>query len=132
MTKSLKFDSAFSWGAALGASFAPNFDADVMFSYTSTHATAANGNVAGNSGLDAYAPDGALGSLTLADFIALCQPIGSLPVHDGVSVQNGFVGVFCPTTRYGQLVVVNNSGDAFEADDVENHCVLTPIVDEVQ
>jgi hypothetical protein len=98
----------------------------------STHATQANGNVAGNSGADAAAPDGALGSLTLADFVALCQPIGSLAIHDGASVQNGFVGVFCPTTRYGQLVVVNNSGDAFEADDVENHCVLTPIVDEVQ
>lgn len=98
----------------------------------STSSTAANGNVAGNSGGDAAAPDGALGSITLAEFLKQCQYIGSLVNHDGASVQNGFVGVFSPSSRYGQLVVVNNSGDAFEADDVEAHQVFNPIVDEVQ
>ena len=98
----------------------------------STDATGAEGNVAGNSGADAACPDGALGSLTLADFIAICIPIGSLKVHDGASVQNGFVGYLYPPTQWGQLVVVNSSGDAFEADDVENHQVLVPIVSEVQ
>lgn len=98
----------------------------------STSGTQANGNVAGNSGTDGAAPDGAVGSITLAEFLRQCVYIGSLFTHDGASVQNGFVGVFESPTRYGQLVVVNNSGDAFEADDVEAHQVLVPIVDEVQ
>jgi hypothetical protein len=98
----------------------------------STSATAANGNVAGNSGGDGACPDGALGSITLAEFLKQCEFIGSLVVHDGAVVQNGFVGVFSPSSRYGQLIVVNNSGDAFEADDVEAHQVMNPIVDELQ
>jgi hypothetical protein len=98
----------------------------------STSGTAATGNVAGNSGGDGAAPDGALGSITLAEFIRQCIYIGSLIVHDGASVQNGFVGVLAPTTRYGQIVLVNNSGDAFEADNVEMGVFLTPIVDEIQ
>jgi hypothetical protein len=47
-------------------------------------------------------------------------------------VQNGFVGILRPPGRYGQLIVVNESDDAFEADDVEMHQVLNPIVDEAQ
>lgn len=98
----------------------------------STSGTQANGNVAGNSGADADCPGGALGSITLAEFLDQCQPIGSLVVHDGAVVQNGLVGRFSPTGRYGQLIVVNNAGDAFEGDDVEMHQVMNPIVDEVQ
>jgi hypothetical protein len=98
----------------------------------STNGTQANGNVAGNSGGDAACPDGALGSITLAEFLDLCQPIGSLQIHDGAVVQNGFVGTFTPTARYGQLIVVNNGNDAFEADDVEMHQVLNPVVRELQ
>jgi hypothetical protein len=98
----------------------------------STSATQANGNVAGNSGADAACPDGALGSITLAEFLKQCLYIGSLVIHDGAVVQNGFVGIFSPPTRYGQLIVVNNSGDAFEADDVEMHQIMLPIVEEIQ
>jgi hypothetical protein len=98
----------------------------------STSTTAGTGNVAGNSGGDAACPDGALGSITLAEFLKQCQQIGSLIVHDGASVQNGLVRRFSPSSRYGQLIVVNNSGDAFEADDVEMHQVMNPIVDEFQ
>jgi hypothetical protein len=98
----------------------------------STQATQANGNVAGNSGADGAAPDGALGTITLAEFLKQCIPIGSLFNHDGAVVQNGWVGTFSPPSQYGQLIVVNNSGDAFEADDVEAHQVLVPIVDEIQ
>lgn len=94
----------------------------------SSSGTQATGNVAGNSGADAAAPDGALGSITLDEFLDQCQFIGSLVVHDGGVVQNGVVGTFAPLQRYGQLVVVNNSGDAFEADDVEAHQVLVPII----
>jgi hypothetical protein len=98
----------------------------------STSATTGNGNVAGNSGNDAAAPDGALGSITLAQFLLQCQTIGSLVIHDGASVQNGLVSVFSPSGRYGQMIVVNNSGDPFEADNVEAHVVMNPIVDEIQ
>ena len=99
----------------------------------STHATPATGNVGGQAGADAAFPDGSvLGSADLADLLKWCQFIGSLVTHNGASVQNGFVGVFSPASRYGSLVVVNNSGDAFENDDVENHVVFNPIVDEVQ
>jgi hypothetical protein len=98
----------------------------------STSDTQGNGNVAGNSGADAAAPGGALGSITLAEFLAQCIYIGQLATHDGGSVQNGFVGVFRPTSRYGQLVVVNNGGAAFEGDDVEMHQVFNPIIPEAQ
>ena len=87
---------------------------------------------AGNSGADAAAPDGALGSITLAEFRRWAIPIGNLIVHDGAVVQNGYVGELMPPSRYGQLLVVNESGDAFEADDVEMHQVLNPVADEIQ
>lgn len=98
----------------------------------SPNTTQGDANVAGNSGADGAAPDGALGSITLGEFIKQCLFIGSLVIHDGASVQNGFVGVFSPPTRYGQLIVVNNSGDVFETDDVEMHQVMVPIIDEIQ
>ncbi len=98
----------------------------------STNATPASGNVAGNSGVDGDAPDGALGSITLDEFIKQCQRIGSLPLHDGASVQNGVVGTFSPLTRWGQLIVVNNCDSPFENDDIEMHQVMNPIVLESQ
>lgn len=98
----------------------------------STSGTAGNSNVAGNSGSDAAAPDGALGSITLAEFKLMGKYIGSLFTHDGAAVQNGFVGVVEPPTRYAQLLVINEGGDAYEADDVEHHQVLVPLTDEVQ
>lgn len=94
--------------------------------------TQGSGNVAGNSGADAAAPGGALGTITLTEFIAQCQFIGSLQTHDGAVVQNGYVGIFSPSQRFGQMIVVNNSGDAFEADDVEAHTVMNPLIDEIQ
>lgn len=99
----------------------------------STSSTAANGNVAGNSGGDAAAPDGALGSITLAEFLLQCDFIGSLYVHDGAVVQNGLVNPrWTPSSQYGQLVVVNNGGAAFEADDVEMHQVFNPLIRQQQ
>ncbi len=99
----------------------------------STSSTAANGNVAGNSGVDGAAPDGALGSITLAEFLLQCQYVGSLMTHDGGVVQNGPVNPFFqPTSRYGQIVLVNNGGDVFENDNVEMAVWMTPVIDEVQ
>jgi len=98
----------------------------------STSVTQANGNVAGNSGADAACPDGALGSITLAEFLLQCQFIGPLLTHDGAAVQNGSVGRFSPMERYGQMIRVNNSNDALEADDVENCVFMNPYVRESQ
>ncbi len=98
----------------------------------STSGTPATGNIAGNSGADGVAPAGALGTITLAEFLNLCDFIGRFKVHDGAVVQNGKVGVVSPSNRYGQMIVVNNSDDAFEADNVEMGVFMTPIVDEVQ
>lgn len=89
-------------------------------------------NVAGNSGVDADAPGGAVGGITLAEFIRQAVFIGSLNLHDGGSVQCGPVGVLRPTTRYGQLLVVNKCDSAFEDDDVEAHQVLQPMVPQAQ
>ncbi len=98
----------------------------------STSTTLGTGNIAGNSGADGAAPDGALGSITLAEFILLAIPIGSLVVHDGAVVQNGYIGSFRPPTQFGQILVVNNSGDAFEADDVEMGVFMNPVIDDIQ
>ncbi len=132
----------------LGALYAPQYDLFACVDFTgetpsatetvdyywapSPVSTEGNGNVAGNSGADAAAPGGALGSITLAEFILQCQWIGVLLTHNGAVVQNGFVGRFSPGARYGQLIVVNNSGDVFEADDVEMHQVMNPVVPESQ
>ena len=134
--------------ADLGATFAPLYSVYGCVDFTdetptqglhvdyywapSTHATEANGNVAGNGGQDAATGTGGLGSATAADVHAMSLFIGSLVVHDGASVQNGFVGFFSPPSRYGQLIVANESGDAFEADDVEMHQVLIPLIDQIQ
>ncbi len=138
--QSTKFD----FGATRAAAYAlfgnvdftgetPTVGAVVSYYFSpSPVATQGDGNVAGNSGVDGAAPDGALGSITLGEFVRQCVFIGNLVIHDGAVVQNGFVGILCPPTRYGQLVVVNSSGDLFENDDVEMHQVLSPIVDEVQ
>jgi hypothetical protein len=98
----------------------------------SVSTTAGVGNVAGNSGSDAACPDGAVGGVTLAEFLKLCDYIGSLTIHDGGAVQNGFVGKFAPSSRYGQLIVVNNTGSAFEASNAEAHVVFNEILDEYQ
>ena len=98
----------------------------------STHTTPANGNVAGNSGVDADAPDGVTETgMTLAEFLKRCIFIGSLITTDSTTVQAGFVGYLASPSRYGQMVVVNNGGDAFEADDVESAVFLNPVHSEV-
>lgn len=85
----------------------------------STSATTGTGNIAANSGSDADAPGGALGTILLAEFLRWCIPIGSLDIHDGAVVQNGYIGKFTPPTQWGQIIVANNSGDVFEDDNVE-------------
>lgn len=94
--------------------------------------TTGTGNVAGNSGSDGVCPDGALGSITLNEFIRVCIYIGTLFVHDGAVVQNGYVGIFSPPTQYGQMILVNGGGDVFEAANTDMAVFMNPIIDEAQ
>lgn len=94
---------------------------------------AGNGNPGKPDGVvGAYTGDGAG---TVAESVKQMQFIGffvstDLPTATGVQVAH--VGIFTPSQRYGQLVLVNNSGAALHSDDVETHVVMTPIVDEIQ
>lgn len=47
-------------------------------------------------------------------------------------VQYQTVGYFTPPHRFGQIIVVNESGQAYEGDAVEMFVALVPILDEVQ
>ena len=95
--------------------------------------TQGSGNIAGNSGADAAAPGGALGGITLAEFLLLCDYIGSFAVHDGASVQGPALvnPRWFPSERFGQLIEVNNSLDIYEADEVEVHTVFNALVPNV-
>lgn len=94
---------------------------------------AGTGNPGKPDGVDgAYTGDGAG---AVGESVKQMQLIGffactDLPTATGVQVAH--VGIFTPAQRYGQLVVVNNSGVALHSDDVETHVVMTPIVDEIQ
>lgn len=48
------------------------------------------------------------------------------------TVQVQTIGSFSPPTRYGQVIVLNKSGQAFEGDAVEMYVALNPLPDEVQ
>lgn len=100
----------------------------------SEKSAAGEGNVEGNSGSDADAPDGTIDSgLTLAQFLRKCDWIGCLPTHDYAGVQAGFVAEFVPPSRYGQIVVVNNTGATlFATDDAENGVFLTEKIPQSQ
>jgi len=95
--------------------------------------TQATGNVAGNSGADAACPDGPTTTgITIAEFVLQCQYIGSLETTNDATVQAGYVGTFSAIHRYGQMIMVNNANDAMEADEVECHIVMNPLIDEIQ
>ena len=99
----------------------------------STSSTQATGNVAGNSGANAAVCDGCtMTGITDAEFVKLCIYIGSLVHTDDNDVATGFVGVLTAPMQYGQLTVFNDSGDAFEADNVEAHVAFYPLVVEIQ
>lgn len=96
----------------------------------STSATANSGNVASVDGnASGVAPLNPSGSVTDDEFVAQCDYIGSLTLTDDITtnVQGGFVGVFSPSSRYGLLVVFNNSTGATHSDAVESHVVFNPI-----
>jgi hypothetical protein len=94
----------------------------------SSSGTAATANVMGVSGSDAaYA---GLGS-DLANSVAGMQPIGVHKCTDDPTgtVQGSVVNAaFSPASRYGSVIVKNESGAAMHSDAVEMSVVLIPIV----
>lgn len=97
----------------------------------SLNSTAATANPGGCSGSDAAYTGTAAG--TLAEGLLQLQFIGSLAVQNDVATvvqQQTFVTSI--PLQYGMPVVVNNSDQAFEGDDVEMSVTFTPLEDEVQ
>lgn len=99
----------------------------------STSSTQATGNIAGNSGANAAVCDGCTATGTTdAEFVRQCLFIGAFVTSDDATVQGGYVGTFTAPTQHGQMVVFNNSGDTFEADNVEAHVAIWPLLVEIQ
>jgi hypothetical protein len=92
--------------------------------------TAGTGNTGGASGAD-----GAYKAGEVDEWKRQLMLIGALVLTNdaATTVQVGCVNsAFFPPTRYGSLVVVNKSGQAFEGDAVEMYVALVPNVDEIQ
>lgn len=94
-------------------------------------AEAANGNPGGVSGSDA-AYTGYSSNLAASVKQLILIGIGIVTAQATSTVQVLYCGRFRPPSRYGSLIVKNESGAAFHSDDVEMHVVFDPIIDEVQ
>lgn len=96
-------------------------------------ATAGNGNPANVTGTDSVYSGY---SSNLSDSLSQLIPIGSALVTTQatttVQIAEAALGDFTPPTRYGSVIVVNNTDQALVSDAVEMHVVLDPIVDEAQ
>ena len=98
----------------------------------SNSGTAAVGNPGGVSGSDA-AYTGYSSNLAsslkqlmfLGSFVTTVQATGTIQVDTNIAE-------FVPPSRYGTIVVENQSGAAFHSDMVESSIVLTPIEHQVQ
>jgi hypothetical protein len=92
-------------------------------------ATAGTGNDGGASGSDAAYKAG-----EEAEWKKQLMLIGTLTATNdaATTVQYQWIGTFTPNHRYGQVIVVNTSGQAFEGDAVEMFVALVPVIDESQ
>jgi len=97
----------------------------------STSGTAGTGNAGGVTGSDA-AYTGY--SSNLADSVLQLMRIGGgvSTVQATATVQVIEVGVLMPPTRYGSLIIKNETGAAVHSDDVECAAYLEPIVEQGQ
>ncbi len=134
--QSAKADLGYPWAAEYacfgivdyGGETAPPTGTTVDYYWApSTSATPGTGNIYANSGGNAAALDGATAAATLVEFVAQCIPIGSLVLSTDAVVQNGYVGILSPPTQWGQLILVNNGGDNFEAGAIEVAQFLNPL-----
>jgi len=97
----------------------------------SLSSVAGTANPGGCTGADA-AYTGTAGG-TLAEGLLQLQYIGSLALQNDIApvVQQQTFLIMLPL-RYGMPVVVNNSDQAFEGDDIEMSITFTPLEDEAQ
>jgi hypothetical protein len=117
---SFEVDVAPASGAVIDVYFAPSID--------STAATENPGGVTGSDG--AYT--GTAGD-SLADSLKQLDYIGSvICTADADPVMQNQNFVYAPHTRYGTLVVFNQSGQAFVADATHHYVIFEPIIDEIQ
>lgn len=109
---------------------APTAGTTVEFYWSESFSgTAGTGNTGGASGAD-----GAYKAGEEDEWKKQLTFIGSLiaTADAATVVQYQDVGILMPGDRYGQIVVVNKGGQAFEGDAVEMFVALIPIVDEFQ
>lgn len=93
--------------------------------------TAGTANPGGVSGADA-AYTGTAGD-SIADSVKQLQLIGVLVcTSDLATVVQQQTFTFFPASRYGSIVVFNESGQALEGDDIEMSIIMMPVIDEVQ
>lgn len=96
----------------------------------SNSSTTARANPHGMSGADA-ALAGGYGDV--AELLKNLHYIGSLITTDDVTIQHGYIGTFSSPSRYGQLVVMNESDAQFQTtDSAEHHVVFNGIVPQYQ
>ena len=94
-------------------------------------AAAGTANPGGVSGADA-AYTGTAGD-SIADSLQQLDLIGALVcTSDLATVVQQQTWIYEPPTRYGSPVVFNQSGQAFEGDDIEMSIIFMPLIDEIQ
>ena len=125
-------DVAYTMTAAIEMDVAPTAGETVDFYLNFTpNATAGIGNMGGASGTDAAYVGY---SSNLNDSLKQLVYIGSMvmTVQIATTVQLANIGSFVPLHRYASLIVDNNTGQAFEGDDVEMAILIEPRTLQVQ
>ncbi len=112
----------------------PNVGGTIDLYWSSSHsATAAVGNTGETTGADGdYA---GYDTLTLEESLRQTDYIGSLVAgqnNQADGIQIGSAGVWSSPTRYGVLIVVNNTDDTLHSDSVEMAVAFDPIITQVQ
>lgn len=117
---------ALEWFAAIAAGKAVDF-----YWAPSGNSGVGVGNTGHPDGVDGtYTGDG---GGTVAESVKQMQYIGTFITTDLQGVQIAHIGRFSPGTRYGQLIIVNNSGVTIcGTDDIESSILMYGFIDEIQ
>jgi hypothetical protein len=102
-----------------------------MYWSPSNNSVVSDGNPGKPDGVDGlYTGDG---GGTVPESVVQMQRVGSFITTDLVGVQIAEVGIFSPSARYGQLIVVNNSSAILcGTDDIESAIIFEPIIVDIQ
>lgn len=121
----LTFSAALEYFAAISAGGAVDF-----YWSGSNHSGVGTGNPGKPDGVDGlYAGDGAG---TVAESVLQMDFIGSLITTDLQGVQQAIIGTISPKHRYGQLIVVNDSGTTIcGTDDIETSILAVGVMPDI-